>query len=158
MTAHFAGKPLGYVTEVDIGGYANPAEPDLQYYVYSHPVLQDVVRWTSEVDLSPLIGRLAPLRLRAATGAEYRVEAVLMEQTPEPTSPGDQARSRGARYRQRFEAEGPAEHRETAQSRHGIDDLATALLLDALSEPGDDGAEAAGAAASLGLPPSRGGR
>ncbi|MBN2195638.1 MAG: hypothetical protein JW751_22650 [Polyangiaceae bacterium] len=126
VRAWFCDVALGVVNDLDIGEYHDPDQPPLQYYVYAHGARQDVIRFASGTDLAEWVGRLAPLRL-AHEGAEYRVMAVLVEQSelPDPLP-------EGPRFSHRFEGDQEAIHVPSARERHGIDDLGAALLLDTM--------------------------
>ena len=79
------------------------------------------MRYQSPIDAGPLVGRVADLRL-THEGASYRVEALCVSQ---------QVGSAGL-VEYVFEAQLQPEIIAPAQERHGVDNLAAALLLDAL--------------------------
>jgi len=123
VSATFGERNLGVVAALDIGPCEDPDQLGLQYYVFSHPGRQDVVRLVSRACLADQVGRLETLTL-TCDGARYRVEALCAEH---------HALTDG-RYAVCFEAQHTAEIRADARERHGVDDLASALLLDALTE------------------------
>ena len=121
VEARFGSIDFGVVEQLDIGEYADPTQFELQYYVFSHQARQDIVRYQTPVDVGPLVGKVAQLLL-SHEGASYRVEAVCAAQ---------QAGSAGLTAYV-FEAQLQPQITAPAQERHGVDNLAAALLLDAL--------------------------
>jgi hypothetical protein len=126
VEARFGTIEFGVVEQLDIGEYADPTQFELQYYVFSQQARQDVVRYRTPVDAGPLVGKMADLLL-THEGAAYRVEAVCVAQ---------QAVSEGL-IEYVFEAQLRPEVAAPAQERHGVDNLAAALLLDALDRSDD---------------------
>ena len=126
VEARFGEIEFGVVEQLDIGEYADPTQFELQYYVFSQQARQDVVRYQSPVEAGPLVGKVADLLL-THEGASYRVEAVCVAQ---------QAASAGL-VEYVFEAQLQPEIVAPARERHGVDNLAAALLLDALDR-GDE--------------------
>ncbi len=121
VLATFDDLDLGVAEALDIGPFADPDQPGLQYYVFSHQARQDVVRFASRCRVAPRTGQLGSLTLQH-DGAHYQVEALCT--AVEPREDGRCALC--------FEAQHPPRVRASARERHGIDDLASALLLDAL--------------------------
>ena len=80
-----------------------------------------MVRFVAKGQREPVVGALGTLVLEAE-GAEYRVEALC----------ADALGHEGHTTAYTFEAQGPSRITECARQRHGVDCLATALLLDAL--------------------------
>jgi hypothetical protein len=114
---------LGEVWELDVGEYDDPTQLGAQCYTFSTEFRQGVVRFVGPPVARPLAGVLGALVL-SADGAEYRVEAVCTRAEHRP--------GRGVAYE--FEAQATPETRASARERHGVDCLATALLLDELAE------------------------
>lgn len=128
VRARFGAVDFGVVEDLDVGQYEDPTQMGEQFYVFRIQRRQDVIRWQSEVDAPSVPGRIAELSLRDDEGAEYRVEAACVER-----------RALGAtRFQYVFEAQLPATLTASARERHGVDDLAAALLLDAMRKH-DDG-------------------
>ncbi|MBN1606668.1 MAG: hypothetical protein JW940_08540 [Polyangiaceae bacterium] len=124
VLARFGSTDFGEVSRLDVGEYNDPDQFGAQYYVFSHDVRQGVVRFTSHAAEAPLLGTMAELVLRHQ-GAEYRAEAACTEAAP---------RADG-RVAYVFEVQGQPRITASARERHGVDCLATALLLDALEQP-----------------------
>ena len=122
VRARFDCIDFGVVIDLDVGPFAL-LECDLQYYVFSHPANHDVVRFTARGDFAGIEGRLGQLEL-SHEGARYTVEALCAQVTPH----GDRIQ------RLAFEAQQEPLVRAPARERHGVEDLAAALLLDALEE------------------------
>jgi hypothetical protein len=121
VEARFGSTELGEVTDLDIGQFADPTDFGAQYYVFSHDVLKDLVRFVARPGRNSLAGTLAELVL-SSQGAEYRATAVCVSE--EPRADGRVAFG--------FEVEHRADITASARDRHGVGCLATALLLDAL--------------------------
>jgi hypothetical protein len=121
VRARFGKTDLGVVTDLDIGEFHDLTEPPEQFYVFCHEIRQEVVRFVAGGPSQSIVGALRTLVLNAE-GAEYRVEALCSGASPH-------AHELTAYT---FEAQGTAQVRECARQRHGVDCLATALLLDAL--------------------------
>ena len=121
VLARFDGLDLGIVDALDIGPFADLEQPELQYYVFVHQAQQDVIRFAVGCP-PPRVGQLGSLVLEHE-GARYQVEALCTG--VEPLASG--------RCSLRFEAQHPPQVRASARERHGVDDLASALLLDALA-------------------------
>jgi hypothetical protein len=119
VTASFGGISLGVAADLDIGSFEDPTQHGDQYYVWQRERRQDVVRFAVAVDARDLLGRVAHLELRAPDGSAYRVEAACV------------GAEDGALT---FEALVDPCITRPAIDRHGVDDLAAALLLDALKE------------------------
>ena len=131
VQARFGELEFGLVESLDIGEYYDPDQLGLQFYVFPIDRRHDVIRWQSGVDGGELVGQLAPLLLRSHEGSAYRVEAVCVSKQP--------LQHGGFEYV--FEAQLPAEVTAPARERHGVDSLAAALLLDALSDSKQDGSD-----------------
>jgi hypothetical protein len=127
VEARFGSAELGEVTDLDVGQFADPTDFGAQYYVFSHDVLKDLVRFVARPGPSSLANTLAELVL-SSQGAEYRASAVCVSEDP---------RADG-RVAFGFEVEHRAQVTASARDRHGVDCLATALLLDALRPEDQD--------------------
>jgi hypothetical protein len=129
VRACFGEVDFGIVEELDVGEYEDPTQMGEQFYVFRIQRRQDVIRWQSTIDAQSIRGRIAQLTLYDDQGAGYRVEAACTEHR----------HLASGRYQYVFEAQLPAEITAPARERHGTDDLAAALLLDALAEPDGGG-------------------
>jgi hypothetical protein len=123
VLARFESTDLGEVSELDVGEYDDPDQFGAQVYTFTSEVRQGVVRFVSRVVEPPLRGALGALVL-SHEGAEYRAEAACTEASPRA----------GARMAYVFEVQGEPRITAPARERHGVDCLATALLLDALDQ------------------------
>ena len=124
VRARFGEIDFGVVRELDIGEYEDPTQMGEQFYVFRVQRRHDVIRWQSDVDAASIRGRIAVLVLRDDEGAEYRVEAACIELQ----------QLGSAHFRYVFEAQLPPTLTASACERHGVDDLAAALLLDAVRD------------------------
>jgi len=122
VRARFGQVEFGVVKELDVGQYEDPTQMGEQFYVFRVQRRQDVIRWQSDVEAAGVRGHIAMLVLRDDQGAEYRVEAACTEHR----------RLDCGRFQYVFEAQVPAMLTPSARERHGVDDLAAALLLDAV--------------------------
>ena len=129
VRAHFGEFDFGVVEELDVGQYEDPTQMGEQFYVFRVQRRQDVIRWQSSVDATSVQGHIAVLVLRDDQGAEYRVEAACTEHR----------RLDAERFQYVFEAQLPPTLTARARERHGVDDLAAALLLDAVRGEDDSG-------------------
>jgi len=132
VRARFGEVDFGVVEELDVGEYEDPTQLGEQFYVFRVQRRQDVIRWQSDVNAASIRGRIAVLVLRDDEGAEYRVEAACTEHR----------QLEAAHFQYVFEAQLPPTLTASARERHGVHDLAAALLLDAVRE--DDGSDPSG--------------
>ena len=124
VRARFGEVNFGVVEDLDVGEYEDPTQMGEQFYVFRVQRRQDVIRWQSGINADSIQGHIAELSLRDDEGAAYRVEAVCTEHR----------RLDATRFQYVFEAQLPATTTAPARERHGVDDLAAALLLDAVRE------------------------
>jgi len=128
VRARFGEVDFGVVEALDVGEYEDPTQMGEQFYVFRVQRRQDVIRWQSAVDAASVRGHIAVLVLRDDEGAEYRAEAACTERR----------QVGAARYEYVFEAQLPATLTASARERHDVDDLAAALLLDAVRKGDGD--------------------
>jgi hypothetical protein len=124
VRASFGEVEFGVVQELDVGEYEDPTQMGEQFYIFRVQRRHDVIRWQSDVDATAIRGHIAVLVLRDDEGAEYRVEAACTEHR----------KLEAALFQYVFEAQLPPTLTAAARERHGVNDLAAALLLDAVRD------------------------